>query len=137
MIPSSFVMLENFPLTPNGKVDRKALPAPSACSSAPAPIRTTIAPRTDVEVKLLEIWKQVLGKDDLSIEDDIFDLGGDSILIFQITTRATRAGLSITPAQIFKFRTIGALAAAGTTTVEAPKSPSIQRVNRDAYRRKP
>ena len=137
MIPSSFVMLENFPLTPNGKVDRKALPAPGAYGSAPAPIRTTIAPRTDVEVKLLEIWKQVLGKDDLSIEDDIFDLGGDSILIFQITTRATRAGLSITPAQIFKFRTIAALAAAGTATVEAPKSPSIQRVNRDAYRRKP
>ena len=96
MIPSVFITLEKFPLTPNGKVDRKALPAPSEVE-APAAPRQVVAPRNETEAKLLEIWKQVLGKDDLGVEDDIFELGGDSILIFQITTRATRAGLALTP----------------------------------------
>jgi len=136
MIPSAFVTLDAFPLTPNGKVDRKALPAPDTFGTTPAAPRETIAPRDEAEAKLLDIWKEVLGKQDLGVEDDIFDLGGDSILIFQITTRATRAGLSITPAQIFKYRTIAALSAESILGSPMPKSPSIQRVNRDAYRRK-
>ena len=97
-----------------------------------------VGARNETESKLLEIWKQVLGKDDIGVEDDIFELGGDSILIFQITTRATRAGLALTPAQVFRFRNIAALAAeitAAPATASA-KSSSIQRVNRDAYRRK-
>lgn len=135
MIPALFVELEQFPLTPNGKVDRRALPPPSAVAS-PASPRRTLAARNETEVKLLEIWKQVLGKDDLGVEDDIFELGGDSILIFQITTRATRAGLSVTPAQVFRLRNIAALAAASSAAVVKPLEAAIQPVNRDAYRRK-
>jgi amino acid adenylation domain-containing protein len=134
MIPASFTVLENLPLTPNGKIDRKALPAPSS-TDEPSNKREILPPRNETERQLVEIWKQVLGKADVGISDDIFDLGGDSILIFQITTRATRAGISISPAQVFRQRTIAAL-----SSVESPVGGDfplpIQRVNRDAYRRK-
>jgi len=134
MIPSAFVELDAFPLTPNGKVDRKALPAPAAPQTTKKSKATT-APESETETKLLEIWKQVLGKDGIGTEDDIFALGGDSILIFQITTRASRAGIPLTPAQVFRLRNIKALAAESTATVVTAAAPAIQRVNRDAYRR--
>ncbi|MES2660595.1 MAG: amino acid adenylation domain-containing protein [Verrucomicrobiota bacterium] len=135
MIPSAFVVLENFPLTPNGKVDRKALPAPSEVDQSSAP-RAIVKASNESEAKLLDIWKQVLGKDDIGVQDDIFELGGDSILIFQITTRATRAGLTITPAHVFRLRTVAAIAAASSAAPEKPAEVAIQPVNRDAYRRK-
>ena len=135
MIPTAFVMIESMPLTPNGKVDRKALPAPGE-AEAVAAARTLVAPRNESEQKLLEIWRQVLGINQISVDDDIFELGGDSILIFQITTRANRAGLTLTPAQVFKLRTITALAAERPTTESRPAIATIQRANRDAYRRK-
>jgi amino acid adenylation domain-containing protein len=135
MVPAAFVTLEQFPLTPNGKVDRKALPDPGETVETVA--REITAPANDTERQLVEIWKQVLGLRDIGTTDDIFELGGDSILIFQITTRATRAGLALTPAQVFRLRTIAALAAELTTAPPAvAAAPSIQRVNRDAYRRK-
>jgi amino acid adenylation domain-containing protein len=135
MIPSAFVSLEQFPLTPNGKIDRKALPAPSVAGSPEVP-RKIVAARNETEAKLLDIWKQVLGNDHIGVEDDIFELGGDSILIFQITTRATRAGLVVTPAQVFRFRNVAALASNCGNTTNHPAEKSIQAVNRDAYRRK-
>lgn len=135
MVPSAVVVLEAFPLTPNGKVDRKALPAPDIDTETSGE-RVISAPKNGTEARLLDIWKQVLGRDSIGTEDDIFNLGGDSILIFQITTRAARAGIDITPAQVFRLRTIAALAAETSATPEAPPAaPSIQRVNRDAYRR--
>ena len=134
MIPSAFVSLDAFPLTPNGKVDRKALPTPNTTENLDAP-RSITAPSNETEGKLLEIWKQVLGKDAIGVEDDIFTLGGDSILIFQISTRASRAGIRVTPAQVFRLRTINGLAAECATMAEKPSIPTIQRVNRDAYRR--
>jgi amino acid adenylation domain-containing protein len=137
MIPSAFVTLDSFPLTPNGKIDRKALPAPSAAATIATAPRSITPPRNETESKLLEIWKQVLGNNDIGIEDDIFELGGDSILIFQITTRANREGMDLTPARVFRHRDVAALAAdlAATNKPAAASSPSIQRVNRDAYRR--
>ena len=135
MIPSAFVALGSFPLTPNGKVDRKALPAPSEVETPAAP-RRVVGARNDTEAKLLAIWKQVLGKDDIGVEDDIFELGGDSILIFQITTRATRAGLTVTPAQVFRLRNVASIAAAASAAPGKPLEAAIQPVNRDAYRRK-
>ena len=135
MIPGAFVVLDRFPLTPNGKVDRKALPAPG---DAPVDAgREIVAPKSETEQRLAEIWQQVLGLREIGISDDIFELGGDSILIFQITTRATRAGLALTPAQVFRHRTIAAIAADLAAAPEsAAAGPAIQRVNRDAYRRK-
>ncbi|QJE94722.1 non-ribosomal peptide synthetase/type I polyketide synthase [Luteolibacter luteus] len=135
MIPTAFVVLDHFPLTPNGKVDRKALPAPGASDESQT--REITAPKNETERQLAEIWGQVLGLNEIGTLDDIFELGGDSILIFQITTRAARAGLTLTPAQVFRLRNIAALAAELNTASEAaPATTAIQRVNRDAYRRK-
>ncbi|WP_052573099.1 hybrid non-ribosomal peptide synthetase/type I polyketide synthase [Haloferula sp. BvORR071] len=135
MVPTAFVVLENFPLTPNGKVDRKALPAPGVGEEASA--RDIAQPKNETERQLVEIWKQVLGLKEIGATDDIFELGGDSILIFQISTRATRAGLKLTPAQVFRHRNIAAIAADLTAAPEpAAAGSTIQRVNRDAYRRK-
>ena len=135
MIPGAFVVLDRFPLTPNGKVDRKALPAPGDTPVDAG--REIVAPKSETEQRLVEIWRQVLGLREIGISDDIFELGGDSILIFQITTRATRAGLALTPAQVFRHRTIAAIAADLAAAPEsAAAGPAIQRVNRDAYRRK-
>ena len=79
----------------------------------------------------------MLGSKEIGTGDDIFELGGDSIQIFQISTRATRSGLALTPAQVFRHRTVAALAAELTAAPEpTAAAPTIQRVNRDAYRRK-
>ncbi len=134
MIPGVFVVLDAFPVTPNGKVDRKALPAPTAVDQADAKC-ACIAPRNETETKLVEIWQEVLGVSQLGIEDDIFELGGDSILIFQITTRATRAGIALTPAQVFRLRTIAAISTDNSAPLGKSATRTIQRVNRDAYRR--
>ena len=133
MIPAAFIVLDAFPLTPNGKVDRQALPVHSNLELAAAGL-TSVAPRNETEAKLVEIWQQVLGNGRLGIEDDIFELGGDSILIFQIVTRANRAGIALTPAQVFRRRTIAAISAEPARAVE--KAGFIPRVNRDAYRRR-
>ena len=135
MVPVAFVTIDAIPMTPNGKVDRMALPAPDE-AVAPATARTLVVPRTVTEQMLLEIWQQILGMTRICVHDDIFELGGDSILIFQITTRATRAGLALTPADVFKLRTIAALAALRSRPDNQPAAPSIQSANRDAYRRK-
>ena len=103
----------------------------------PQVAREIIAAKNETEQKLVDIWKQVLGVKEIGTTDDIFELGGDSILIFQISTRATRAGLYLAPAQVFRHRNIAALAADLNSVAEpAPAAPTIQRVNRDAYRRK-
>ncbi|TAE74610.1 MAG: amino acid adenylation domain-containing protein [Verrucomicrobia bacterium] len=134
MLPAAFVSLEKMPLTPNGKVDRKALPAPNAAlETAP---REIIVALSGTERQLAEIWQQVLGLREVGRDDDIFALGGDSILIFQLSNHANRVGLPLSPAQIFRLRTIQALAAALEATAQHADTPSpIPRLNRDAYRR--
>ncbi len=110
LIPSVFVVVKDFPLTPAGLVDRDALPPPDA-TDRPAS-RTLVPAANAAESRLLEIWKQVLGRNDIGTTDDIFDLGADSILVFQIATRASRHGLAVTPAQILRLRTVSAVVAA-------------------------
>ena len=139
MVPATYVLMDAFPLTPNGKVDRRALPAPEV--NAPEGARTVKPPRNPKEQTLVEIWKQVLGRESIGIEDDIFDLGADSILIFQIAARATKDGLPLTPALLFRHRNIAALASAispaiGTPTTAAPSTAAIARVNRADFKKK-
>ena len=135
MIPCAFVRLERFPLTPSGKIDRKALPAPFEEGSAEAS-REVVPARNRIEAKLLNIWKQVLEHENIGIEDDIFALGCDSISVFQITSRATRAGIVVTPAQVFQYRTVAALASNCRYDTNHSIEKSIQPVNRDHYRRR-
>ncbi|MFJ9695062.1 amino acid adenylation domain-containing protein [Kitasatospora sp. NPDC101183] len=107
MVPGAFVLLDAFPLTPNGKLDRKALPAPAA---APEAGRT--APRTPVERTLHDLAAELLGLPELSVEENFFDLGGDSIRAIQLVSRARRAGFALTQHDVFTHRTVAALAAA-------------------------
>jgi len=85
MVPSAFVVMDEFPLTPNGKVDRKALPAPD--SVRPDLKDAYVAPRTPLEEVMVEIWTSVLGIDEVGVDDNFFELGGHSLLATQIISR--------------------------------------------------
>jgi len=114
MVPGAFVLLEQFPLTPSGKVDRRALPAPHQ------EISETVErelPQTAIEFQLAEIWAEVLGRTSVGIEDNFFELGGDSILSLLMVSRSAKAGIQLTPKQLFQHQTIRTLArVAGTVT---------------------
>ena len=107
MIPSTCTVLAELPLTPNGKIDRKALPAPDA---AARDLSTYAAPRTANEQVIAGIWGDVLGVERPGIHDNFFAVGGDSILSMQIVSRASRAGLALTPRDVFQHQTIAELA---------------------------
>ena len=116
MIPALYTFLDAMPLTPNGKVDRRALPAPDKASAA----REYVAPRDEKEEALAAIWAEVLGVDRVGINDDFFELGGDSLLVIRVVTKANKANLGVTTKQVFQHRTVAELAAvAGTTKIVA------------------
>ncbi|MFF9061878.1 amino acid adenylation domain-containing protein, partial [Streptomyces sp. NPDC014882] len=105
MVPSAFVTLDALPLTANGKLDRKALPAPDLAAAAGGR-----AARTEREELLCGLFAEVLGLPAVGIDDGFFDLGGDSIVSIQLVARARRAGLLLTPRDIFEHKTVEALA---------------------------
>ncbi len=107
MVPSYFVALEAFPLTKNGKVDKRLLPAPQVDSHKTLDY---VAPRNEKEQLLVTVWQEVLRADTVGVKDNFFDLGGDSILSIQIISRAKRLGLQISAKQIFDNQTIAELA---------------------------
>jgi amino acid adenylation domain-containing protein len=109
MVPASFVWLEAFPLTPNGKVDRRALPAPDGDRRGLA--EDFVAPRTEVEQLLAVIWSQALGVDQVGIDDNFFSLGGDSIRSVQVLAKAQERGLAFSLQDLFQYQTIRELAA--------------------------
>ncbi|MBL8166329.1 MAG: amino acid adenylation domain-containing protein [Anaerolineae bacterium] len=107
MLPSSVVMLETMPLTPNGKVDRKALPPPPETRSE----QTLVLPQTPTEQLMAGIWSEALSVAQISTHDNFFDLGGHSLLAMQVIGKiADRTGLRLEPA-IMRFQTLGQLAA--------------------------
>jgi len=107
MVPAAFVFVERYPLTSNGKVDYRALRALEVLE-APS---THAQPATEMEVKLCKIWAEVLKLQQVSIDDNFFMLGGDSLLSMQLTAQAKRAGVKISPRQIMEQPTLRALAA--------------------------
>ncbi|MCM3804718.1 non-ribosomal peptide synthase/polyketide synthase [Streptomyces sp. DR7-3] len=113
MVPSAFVALDALPLTGNGKVDRRRLPAPEPAAAGTAGY---VAPRTDTERALAEIWATLLGRERIGAEDNFFHLGGDSILSIQVASRARQAGLALTPRELFRYPTIASLATVTTPT---------------------
>ncbi|SFR11785.1 non-ribosomal peptide synthase/polyketide synthase [Paenibacillus sp. cl130] len=103
MIPTYVVQLDHFPLTPNGKIDRKALPAPDG------DIQTGVeyaAPRTDMERHMVDIWKQNLGVSIVGIDDNYFNLGGHSLKAIQLVSQAKAVGIEIGINQVFQYQTI-------------------------------
>jgi amino acid adenylation domain-containing protein len=108
MIPSAFVVLDAIPLTPNGKVDRRALPEPGTRAYAS---RGYEAPRNEAEHMLAEIWKDVLGLDRVGRQDHFFELGGHSLLAMQVVTRVRAAhSVEIPVKWLFESPTLAALA---------------------------
>ncbi|HEX4448636.1 MAG TPA: amino acid adenylation domain-containing protein, partial [Polyangiaceae bacterium] len=124
MVPADLVVLEKMPLSPNGKVDRKRLPAPQREAGA-----DHLAPRNPVEVALARIWQDLLRVERVGARDSFFDLGGDSILAMRMSALARREGFQITVRQLFELRTLERLAERAAATApdlareEVPTAP--------------
>ncbi|MEV0696793.1 amino acid adenylation domain-containing protein [Saccharopolyspora sp. NPDC050389] len=104
MVPSAVVVLESFPLNSNGKLDRHALPAPAVTTGRGR------GPRTERERLFCGLFAEVLGVAEVGAEDSFFELGGDSISSMQLVARLRRAGLVVSPRQVFECRTPAGLA---------------------------
>ncbi|NEO47604.1 MAG: AMP-binding protein, partial [Moorea sp. SIO4A3] len=108
MVPSGYVVLSQIPLTPNGKVDRKALPGPDFANSLSTEY---VAPETETEKLLAEIWREVLGIEQIGIHDNFFDLGGHSLMATQVVSRVRQAlGIELSLTTLFESSTIAKLA---------------------------
>jgi len=132
MVPAAFVFLENLPLTAHGKLDRRALPAPDLAETASAEY---VAPATPAEEKLAAIWSSVLGAPTVGSQDNFFALGGDSILTIQVVSLAAKAGLKLTPKDLFEAQTLAELARAARPLIvpTSPASPVSLKPEDDAY----
>ncbi|WP_343243644.1 non-ribosomal peptide synthase/polyketide synthase [Streptomyces sp. SID13726] len=121
LVPEAYVVLDDLPLTPSGKLDQAALPAPETERAARR------EPEGPVETRLTEIFAAVLGIEDLGPDDDFFRLGGDSISSIGVAARARAAGLELSPRDVFTHRTPAALAAAApaVTASSAPHPAAV------------
>ncbi|MHA6757718.1 non-ribosomal peptide synthase/polyketide synthase [Streptacidiphilus sp. PAMC 29251] len=117
MVPEAYVLLDALPLTPSGKLDRAALPATQATRAEAR------SPRNEREQALTEIFAAVLKLDQVGPDDDFFLLGGDSISSIGVSSRARRAGLELSPRQVFEHRTPAALAAAAPDVPAQSREP--------------
>ena len=109
MTPSAFVFLDALPLTPNGKVNRKALPAPEG--RRPDLETAYVAPRTEQEKTIAKVWRELLGVEAVGLNDNFFDLGGNSLLVVQAQARLCEAlGRDLPVVKLFQYPTIKALA---------------------------
>ncbi len=108
MVPRAYVQLDNLPLTANGKVDKRALPAPSESAFVH---REYIAPQGPVENWLAEAWAELLSVTNVGRQDNFFELGGHSLLAVQLVSRLKQQGLTVTIGDLFEHSTLQALAA--------------------------
>ena len=113
MIPSVFILLDEIPLLPNGKVNRSGLPIPKIEDNIIGDDYS--APVSVKEKALAKIWEQILKIENIGIKDNFFELGGDSILGIQVIAKANKAGIKISPKDLFQFPTIKGLAAVAKT----------------------
>jgi amino acid adenylation domain-containing protein len=128
MIPAVWVFLDALPLSPTGKVDRRAL---TRIEAEPERRRTEpVGPRNLFEATLARVWAEVLRVERVGVFDDFFDLGGDSILSLRIVARAAEAGLRVTPRQVFERPTVAALAEVAAVSRdgggESPAPPAFE-----------
>jgi amino acid adenylation domain-containing protein len=134
MVPQAIVILPKLPLNANGKIDRKALPEPDQAQP-----KTYLAPRSESERTITEIWAEVLRKpkDRISVDDNFFDLGGHSLLATQVISRIrSRFRVEIAMRSVFEQPTIEGLALAveQSETAGEPLSMGISALDREAYR---
>ncbi|OKI02484.1 hypothetical protein A6A06_15750 [Streptomyces sp. CB02923] len=121
LVPAAVVVLEELPLTTGGKLDRARLPQPDYAGAS-----SRRGPRDGRERTLCRLFAEVLGlgTGTAGVDDDFFGLGGDSISAVQLVSRARRAGLALTPRDVFRHRTAGALAARAGETQDGPTAPT-------------
>ncbi|MCG8313629.1 MAG: LLM class flavin-dependent oxidoreductase [Pseudomonadales bacterium] len=106
MVPSLFVELQAFPLTPNGKIDRRALPAPVVGASSVE----YVAPEGDVENQVVEIWKELLGVEQVGVNENFFEIGGHSLLAVQVLNKLrSKFSKPIQMTDLFRFTTVKAI----------------------------
>ena len=134
MVPAMFIRMDRLPLTDNGKIDRKALPAPMRDESATN--ASVKQPQTPMEATLASICAEVLGVKTVGTDDDLMDLGADSIHLFQITARASQKGLPLTAKLLWSLRTVEKICTAmeGTSAVSVVKESTIRPRSRERYR---
>ncbi|MEE8587085.1 MAG: amino acid adenylation domain-containing protein [Acidobacteriota bacterium] len=109
MIPAQFVLLEEMPLTPSGKLDRKRLPAPERAEDSDE--RPFVQPETPTQTALAGMWAELLPVERIGLEDDFFDLGGHSLMATRLNARVERhLGVRLTLREIFQYPTLGGLA---------------------------
>jgi amino acid adenylation domain-containing protein/non-ribosomal peptide synthase protein (TIGR01720 family) len=125
MVPAAVVVVDSLPLTVNGKLDRRALPAPDYAGAG-----EFVAPRGEVERVLAGVFADVLGAERVGVYDSFFDLGGDSIVSIQLVARARKAGLLITVQDVFERKTVQALAAVSQPADRARAEPADARIGR-------
>lgn len=127
MLPSSFVLLEYFQFTPSGKIDRKALPEPGLVQQ-----KVYVAPLTEIEKLLCNIWQEVLGLDCIGITDNFFELGGHSLLATRMVAKINHIlNVKISLKTIFSYQTIGALSVEVSNLDKESQYPTIVNVPRD------
>jgi len=131
MVPSAFVALPALPLNASGKVDRKALPAPEGESSGTEPF---VAPRTPVEEVLAGIWAEILGRESLNVEGNLFEAGAHSLLLTQVLSRVRTAfEVELPLRSFFETPTVAGMAASVErlrAVAQGPQAPPIERVDR-------
>jgi len=124
MIPARFVVLSALPLTTNGKVDRRALPAPD--DSRPSLEKIFVPPRNESERILAHIWSDVLRVSEVGVLDNFFDLGGDSIRSIAILSRAREEGLELSLQKMFDHPTVAGMAASAKSTDNSVMTPRVE-----------
>ncbi|MEL6864783.1 MAG: amino acid adenylation domain-containing protein [Bacteroidota bacterium] len=112
MIPRVWIKMEALPLNSNGKVDRKALPAPEAQDISRHAYRPPVSP---AELALADIWKELLRVDPIGLDDNFFELGGDSIISIQVVSKAHQKGYGLRPRDLFEHQTLRELALAASS----------------------
>ena len=117
MVPSYYTVLDDFPYTPNGKINKKVLPLPKEILGA-TEANTYVAPKTDLEKKLVSIWEKILNTSPIGLNDNFFELGGDSILAMNLNIELKNIVDNISYSDIFKFPTISELIKKSKTSDE-------------------
>ena len=132
MIPSVFMAMETFPLTPNGKIDRKALPAPTAKTE---PVQAEyVPPSNELETMIAGVWMELLGLSQVGRPDNIFDIGANSIMTAQANQRLSKKlGRRVSLVSMFRYPTVETLAAhlgADATGPAAKADTDARKANR-------
>jgi len=131
MVPSDVIALAEFSLTPNGKVDRNALPAPDA----PTAQHEYLAPRNETEEQLARLWADLLGTERVGIHDDFFALGGHSLVAMQLVSRIMQSMQVELPLDaLFNAPTIAGLAENISNSSADDKVSEIKSISRSARR---